>query len=87
MMGISEKKKNPVKNEKLIQVFGDNVRRFRKEHKLSQKELADLCDVDTITISRIERNISNTTISTIAIIANALGIEPSKLLEEILDAK
>ncbi|WP_316817308.1 helix-turn-helix transcriptional regulator [Pedobacter nyackensis] len=79
---MNEKKKNPEKNEKLIQVFGENVRKFRKERNLSQKELAELCDVDTITVSRIERNISNTTISTIAIIAEALRIPPSKLLED-----
>ncbi len=81
-MVVNEKKKNPEKNEKLIQVFGENVRKFRKERNLSQKELAELCDVDTITVSRIERNISNTTISTIAIIAEALRIPPSKLLED-----
>jgi Predicted transcriptional regulator with C-terminal CBS domains len=81
-MAIVDKKKNPEKNEKLIQVFGENVRKYRKERNLSQKELADLSEVDIITISRIERNISNTTISTIAIIANALGIKPALLLEE-----
>ncbi|WP_090780032.1 helix-turn-helix domain-containing protein [Pedobacter sp. ok626] len=81
-MAIIEKRKNPEKNEKLIEVFGLNVRKYRLERNMTQKDLADLCEVDTITISRIERNISNTTISTIAIIANALGATAAQLLEE-----
>lgn len=84
MMALVEKKKNPEKDERLIKIFGENVRKYRKERSMSQKDLAGLCEVDTITISRIERNISNTTISTIAIIAKALEIQPSKLLDDII---
>ncbi|WP_442592210.1 helix-turn-helix domain-containing protein [Pedobacter sp. AW31-3R] len=37
-------------------------------------------NVDVITISRIEHSISNTTISTLAIIAKALNVTPDQLL-------
>jgi len=82
MMAAADKKKNPEKNDQLITVFGRNVLKHRKQRGLTQQALADLCDVDYITISRIERNISNTTISTIAIIAKALDIDPSELLKQ-----
>lgn len=81
-MSEVEKKIYPEKEIKLIQIFGKNVSKFRKMMKISQKELAFRCDVDTATISRIERSVNNTTITTISNIAAALAVCPSKLFEE-----
>ena len=36
------------------QILGENIRYFRKRAVLSQAELAELLDVSTMTISRIE---------------------------------
>lgn len=72
---------NP-KDQKAIEMLGRNVRTFRKMKGLTIIQLAGKCDVEYTTISKIERGIVNTTISMISIVARALEIAPSKLLEE-----
>jgi len=72
---------NP-KDQKAIEMLGKNVRDFRKLKGLTIIQLAGKCEVEYTTISKIERGIVNTTVSMIAIIAKALEITPSKLLEE-----
>jgi transcriptional regulator with XRE-family HTH domain len=72
---------NP-KDQKAIEMLGRNVRTFRKLKGLTIIQLAGKCEVEYTTISKIERGIVNTTVSMITIIAKALEITPSKLLEE-----
>lgn len=72
---------NP-KDQKAIELLGRNVRTFRKMKGLTIIQLAGECEVEYTTISKIERGIVNTTVSMISIIAKALEIAPSKLLEE-----
>lgn len=72
---------NP-KDQKAIELLGRNVRNFRKMKGLTIIQLAGECEVEYTTISKIERGIVNTTVSMISIIAKALDITPSKLLEE-----
>jgi Helix-turn-helix. len=74
-------RKNP-KDEQAIKKLAQNVRKQRKLKGLSMIELSELCDVDYRTISNIELGNANTTISMITIIAKALDIQPSQLLEE-----
>ncbi|MFC1222695.1 helix-turn-helix domain-containing protein [Pedobacter sp. BG31] len=73
--------KNP-RNEKVIKIFGGNVRKYRNLKGLTMVELAGLCDVELGTISTVERGIVNCTISTAHAISNALDITIDKLLEE-----
>lgn len=49
------------------------IQRIRAEANLTQKELADLTGIDQSDISKIERGISNPTVSTLERIASALG--------------
>ena len=49
------------------------IQRVRAEANLTQKELADLTGIDQSDISKIERGISNPTVSTLERIASALG--------------
>ena len=72
--------KNP-RNEELITLFGKNVRKRRKEKKLTMVQLALMCDVEYGTISTIERGTVNCTISTAHCIAEALGTTLDKLTE------
>jgi len=65
--------KNP-RNEKLITLFGENVRKYRLEKGLTMVQLACLCDVEYGAISTIERGIVNCTISTAYALAQALDV-------------
>lgn len=72
---------NP-KDQKVIELLGKNVRSYRTSKGLTIVQLAGKCEVEYTTISKIERGIVNTTVSMISIMAKALEIAPSKLLEE-----
>lgn len=61
--------------------LGVHIRQIREIKKISQQNLADLCDLPKTTIGRIERAEMNTTIKTLVKIANALEIEPKDLLD------
>ncbi|HVU27121.1 MAG TPA: helix-turn-helix transcriptional regulator [Verrucomicrobiae bacterium] len=63
------KTKLPVELRKL----GDNIRRIRTSLKMSQERLAELADINSRTVRRIEAGEINTLITTIARIRKALG--------------
>jgi transcriptional regulator with XRE-family HTH domain len=69
------------RNEKAILTLAANIRKYRQERNLTIEELANLVDVDYSQIGRMERGIVNPNVSIIFDIANALGVEPSRLLE------
>lgn len=62
--------------------FGYKVKQIRKAKKLSQEELANLCDFEISQISRIERGIINTSIGNVFILAKHLGVHPTTFFEE-----
>jgi transcriptional regulator with XRE-family HTH domain len=66
---------------KAIELLGDNVRKYRTKANISQTVLADIVGVTYSQIARIELGEINTSVSMIYLIAKALEIEPSKLLE------
>lgn len=70
-----------ISEEKYIVSLGIFIRQTREQKKLSQQNLADICDLPKSTIGRIERAEINTTIKTLVKIANALELEPYKLLQ------
>lgn len=65
----------------ILQIFGNNVRRYRKEKGLSQEDLAFQAGVHRTYIGMIERAEKNITLINIEKIANALGISIDKLLK------
>lgn len=67
----------------LLAIFSDNVRRLRRERKLSQEELAELAGVHRTYIGMLERREKNVTIYNIERIANALDVSPDSLLREV----
>lgn len=71
------------RNERAIKTLANNIKKYRLEQKLTIQELANLIDVDYSQIGRMERGVVNPNISIIFDIANALHINPSKLLELI----
>jgi transcriptional regulator with XRE-family HTH domain len=65
--------------------FGQRVKAERLQQGLSQEELAEKASVHRTYIGMIERAEKNITLTNIEKIALALGIEISKLFQEISD--
>ncbi|MGP4845135.1 helix-turn-helix domain-containing protein [Marinobacter sp. 1Y8] len=64
----------------ILQAFGSNVRKTRKEKNLSQEELAHTSGLDRSYVGQVERGERNITLENIYKLAHGLGIEPYKLL-------
>jgi transcriptional regulator with XRE-family HTH domain len=66
----------------ILEVFGENVQKHRKEQKVSQEKLAELAGVHRTYIGMIERAEKNITLRNIEKIAKALKVEIKDLLEK-----
>ncbi len=75
-----EDKRKPT--DKLLSVLANNVVRLRKEKAMTQERLGEVCEFHSTFISMIERKQRNVTITTVEIIAGALGVTPSELLQD-----
>lgn len=62
-------------------VVGRNVKQHREAKGLSQEQLAFETDLHRTYVSGVERGIRNPTVLIVAKLADALGVEPSELLE------
>ena len=67
------------KNMELREVFIDNIKKYRKQTKLSQMALAERCKTATSYIGEIEIGKKFPSIDMIQKIADALGVPPYKL--------
>ena len=70
-----------ITKQKILIIFGDKVRKIRKEKDLSQEELAHKADLHRTYIGMIERAEKNITLVNIEKIANALEVNIKELLE------
>lgn len=61
-------------------ILGANVRALRIKKKLTQEQLAELCNLHRTYIGAIERGDRNVSLKNIVIIAQALNVEPAELL-------
>ena len=68
-------------NTKLIKSLGNNLKKIRKDKKVSQETLSYDANIPLSQIGRIERGEINTTVDTIFKIAKALEIEPKDLFD------
>lgn len=66
----------------IVKVFGENLKKYRKEMNLSQEAFAEKCGLHRTYISSIERFQRNVSIENIQRIADALEIETYKLFLE-----
>lgn len=69
-----------VPSQLLREVLASNVRNFRAAQGISQEELADRCELHRTYIGSIERQERNATLSTIEVLAKALGVSVPQLL-------
>lgn len=60
--------------------FGQNVRYYRKEKKLTLEMAAELCDISSRYLGRIERGKQSATIDVIEKISKGLDVPVEKLL-------
>ncbi|MBN8669282.1 MAG: helix-turn-helix transcriptional regulator [Chitinophagales bacterium] len=77
------KQKN-YKAEEALKLIGERIRTIRKEKKLSQEELANLCDIELSQINRIELGKINTSISHLLLIAKTLEVPPEDLIKNVI---
>lgn len=68
------------REEEIVQEFGKNLKKIRKLHKLTLRELAHLADVDHSTVHRIERGTQMPMLDMIITLAEAMKIDPAELL-------
>ncbi|WP_345991942.1 helix-turn-helix transcriptional regulator [Chryseobacterium sp. Chry.R1] len=65
----------------ILNIFGKNVRKYRRLLNISQEELADRADLHRTYIGMIERAEKNITLVNIEKIANALEVKIEDLLK------
>jgi transcriptional regulator with XRE-family HTH domain len=70
-----------VKNKAIVKAVGERIRELRTERGLSQEDLANEAEVPLSQIGRIERGENNPTISTLYVIALALDVELTVLVD------
>ena len=66
----------------ILEVFGKNLRKYRTNLGLSQEKFAEMCNLHRTYISDIERGQRSISLGNVQKIADALKIEPYKLLIE-----
>lgn len=70
-----------VKNEVVLQAFGQHLRRLREARGWSQQALADVADVSKPTIYRLETARYSVTLDVLASLAQGLEIPLSELMQ------
>jgi transcriptional regulator with XRE-family HTH domain len=62
--------------------IGDRLKNLRIRRALTQQELADRAGISTNALNRIELNKAEPHMSTLRKLAQALGVDPTELIEE-----
>jgi transcriptional regulator with XRE-family HTH domain len=64
----------------LHRIFGNNLKMYRNQRRLSQRKLYNLCGIDHAMICRMENGQGNVTLKTLSTLAEALDIPCWRLL-------
>lgn len=67
-------------SKSLVSTLAENIRRLRHEQSLSQEELADICGLHRTYVGSVERGERNVTLSSLEVLAKALGVSAVDLL-------
>ena len=71
-----------MKSEQVIyKIIGKNIRYFREKNGKTQQEIADICDFEKSTLSRIEAGRTNITIKNLYKLSVALGVRIMDLVD------
>lgn len=66
--------------DELMQLMGNNVRKYRMERKMTQRQLADLVNYDNSAITRIEGGARSMSVATLRAMAQALHVSCDALV-------
>lgn len=69
----------------LKRILAQNIIRLRRSKGLSQEELADVCGLHRTYVGSVERGERNVTLSTLEVLASALGVSVIDLLSKGTD--
>ncbi len=69
-------------SRRIKDILAQNVRSFRRVKRLSQEDLAAKCNLHRTYVGSVERGERNVTLSTLEVLADALGITVPRLLTE-----
>ena len=64
----------------VVQLLGENVRRYRKRRGMTQEQLAHEAEMERSYVSDLERGTRNPSVRALGRLAKALRIEPDRLL-------
>lgn len=67
----------------LAKRFGKTLRRLREASNLTQEDLAFECGLDRTYISLLERGLRQPSLTTIFLVADAVGLSASRLVAKI----
>ncbi|MDR0926629.1 MAG: helix-turn-helix domain-containing protein [Ignavibacteria bacterium] len=70
-----------MREQSILNKFGDRVRELRTKKGLSQEKLAELANLHRTYIGMIERSETNITLANIEKIANALNVSMSEIFD------
>ncbi|MHA7831268.1 MAG: helix-turn-helix domain-containing protein [Flagellimonas sp.] len=73
---LDEKKKNEFKAK-----FGKQLGKIKKDKKLSFRNIAKNCDLDSSFISKIEKGTENITLETVLNLLYGLNVQPGELFD------
>lgn len=68
-------------HDKRIKKFGEKVKELRQKHGMTQLDLAGLCEVDRITIHRLENGLFAPGLRLIYSLADAFKVKAHELIE------
>jgi len=72
---------NNTRDDKRMSAFGAHLRKLRKAKNWTMKDLAFEADIELSQVHRIEKGKINPSLTTILLLADALGVHPTKLFE------
>lgn len=62
-------------------ILGENIRSLRTKQRITQEQLAELCDLHRTYVGAMERGDRNVSLNNIVKVAQALKVTPSELLK------
>lgn len=74
-------KKKHLLNKEYCVAFGAHLRKLREERGLGLRQFAMAADMEYSTVSKIERGVTNTTLSTALHLAETLGVTHTELFQ------
>lgn len=74
---------NKLRNQELLVLLGNHVRKLRVEKNITMEELAYASEMELSQIYRIEKGKINATVSSLFAIARGLNISLQELLQEL----